>query len=78
MRAEFIERDKLRKTTHSGEEYVRKCAYSDLMHYELQGLSPPDILKVTVFNTVDLKILRCVRSRATALRNGNYGNDYFS
>ena len=42
------------RTYKGGDVYVRKCANSDLMHYDLQGLESPEILTVDVLSAGNL------------------------
>ena len=48
MRDEMVQRDLQSGIPHSDDDYVRKCAKSDYLHYELQGIEPPTQIRVNV------------------------------
>ena len=56
----MVQRDLISGIRHSDDDYVRKCAKSDYLHYELQGLEPPAQISVNIVQAGPL--LRSLRT----------------
>ena len=72
MKQERVDDDQANGRYHDDAIYVRKCANSDLMHYELQGIQHPSVISVEVTNAGDLRKLRTIPSRVEDLKVGKY------
>ena len=55
---------------HENDFYVRKCAASDLAHYDLQGLQAPEVITVEVWKVGPMYKLRKVTSYSEKIREG--------
>ena len=68
-----VQEEMLASVNHSNTKYVRHCAQSDLLHFELQGVEPPQQLSVDVIKLGTLELLRTVVSETEKIRAGDFG-----
>ena len=77
MRDERVQDDLDSGLTHEDDSYVKKCANSDLLHYQLQGIEPPACLNVEIFqadlSTTKSRKLREVAFDLSSLLAANQG-----
>ena len=63
------------RTDHNDIVYVRKCAASDLAHYDLQGIEAPTTISVEVTKIGTFEKIRTVDIDVANLRRGIWLTD---
>ena len=67
MRDEMLQEDLDSGEKHSNDVYVKKCAVSDLMHFEIQGKQVPETYSCDVLQAGSLELLRTLEGRSEDL-----------
>ena len=73
---ESVMRDqKKQNIAHSNNSYVRACALTDYLHYELQGLAIPTEITVSVVQLGTKRLLRKITIETSNLRDSLTSHD---